>query len=68
MDKYLELRKRCLTLISRIAARANSSPYPDHARGTLRELNYALRKSPYDSESVDEIVNTGYELFELDQL
>jgi hypothetical protein len=45
MDKYLELRKRCLTLISRIAARAASSPYPGHARISLWELNYVLRDS-----------------------
>jgi len=68
MDKYLELRKRCLTLISRIAARAASSPYPGHARISLWELNYVLRESPYVSDDDDENLNADDELNKLDNL
>jgi hypothetical protein len=42
METDLELVKKCLTLISRIAARGASSPDPDHVRYTLLELTYAL--------------------------
>lgn len=46
MDNELELKRRCLTLISRIAARAANSPDHDHVRDTLFELDYALKRSP----------------------
>jgi hypothetical protein len=44
MDDDLELVKRYLTLISRIAARGASSPDPDHIRDTLLEVCFALGK------------------------
>jgi len=44
MDDDLELVKRYLTLISRIAARGASSPDPDHIRDTLFEVCFALGK------------------------
>ena len=67
MDKDLELRKRCLTLISHLAARAASSPYAEHAELMLKELKYALSESPSDLESMDSVA-TSDELYELDQL
>jgi len=42
MTNTLELTRRCLTLISRIAARAAASPDADHVVDTLMELDYAL--------------------------
>jgi hypothetical protein len=42
METDLELVKKCLTLISRIAARGASSSDPDHVLYTLMELAYAL--------------------------
>jgi hypothetical protein len=44
MGKDLELVRKCLTLISRIAARGASSPDPAHVRDTLMELTYALER------------------------
>ena len=42
MDKKLELTRRCLTLISRIAVRGACSPDPQQVVDTLMELSYAL--------------------------
>jgi len=42
MDGDLDLTRRCLTLISRIAGRAAGSPHPDHAADALMELRGAL--------------------------
>ena len=67
MDKHVELRKRCLTLISRLAARAASSPYPGDAEIMLHELKYALGEFPYDLDSLDS-VPTDDDLHELDKL
>ena len=44
-DKDIELVRKCLTLISRIAARGACSPDIEHVRYTLMELGYALFKS-----------------------
>ena len=41
----IELVRKCLTLISRIAARGACSPDMDHVRDTLMELGSALLKS-----------------------
>lgn len=46
-DGDIELVRKCLTLISRIAARSAASPDPEHVDDTLMELEYALRKSPF---------------------
>ena len=48
MDEDLELIRKCLTLISRIAARGAGSPDPDYVRDTLMELAYALTRSDTD--------------------
>ena len=50
MDKKLELTRKCLALINRIAGRAAASPSPEHVRDTLMELHDALLKSPYGDE------------------
>ena len=47
MDKNLDLVRRCLTLISRIAARGASSVDPEDASDILFELSYTLESYPY---------------------
>jgi hypothetical protein len=42
MEDNLQQVRKCLTLISRIAARGACSPLPEHVRDTLFELIYAL--------------------------
>ena len=51
MDKKLELTRKCLTLISRIASRGAASPDPEHAQDTLMELHYTQLTSPYEEET-----------------
>jgi len=53
MDKNLDLVRKCLTLISRIAARGASSPDPDHVSDTLFELSCALETNPYGSGTLE---------------
>jgi len=53
MDKNLDLVRRCLTLISRVAARGASSPDPEHVSDTLFELSYALEKCSYDARTLE---------------
>ena len=45
MEPNLELVRKCLTLISRIAARGACSPIPQHVRDTLMEVTYALDRA-----------------------
>jgi hypothetical protein len=47
MDKNLDLVRRCLTLISRIAARDASSSDPQDVSDFLAELTCALQRYPY---------------------
>ena len=42
MEDTLDLVKKCLTLISRIAARGARSPDSEHVHDTLFELGYVL--------------------------
>ena len=53
MEKDLALVKRCLTLISRIAARGAASPIDEHVFDTLMELRFYLdeRKELFDGET-----------------
>jgi hypothetical protein len=44
VDNELDLTRRCLVLISRIAARAAASPDADHVSDTLMELAIALER------------------------
>ena len=53
MDRNLELTKRCLTLISRIAARGASSPDPERVYDTLMELQFALRRDVRGASAVE---------------
>jgi hypothetical protein len=45
-DENVELTRKCLTLISRIAARAAASPDCEHVVDTLMELTFALEPHP----------------------
>ena len=45
MESNINLVRRCLTLISRIAARGARSPFEEHICDTLMELTYALDQS-----------------------
>ena len=56
MDEDLDLTKRCLTLISRIAARGACSPYPDHVADTLMELTYALLEPCRDADKLGSVL------------
>ena len=51
MEKTLELTRKCLTLISRIAARGACSPDPEHIVDTLMELTYALSEPLYSTRN-----------------
>ena len=62
MKQELELTRQCLTLISRIAARAAASPDSEHVQDTVMELEYAMSKSPYGANQ------TGHHLRDLEQL
>jgi hypothetical protein len=62
IDEKLELTRKCLTLISRIAARSAASPDPEHVHDTLMELDYALRKSPHGPKK------TGNHVYDLNRL
>jgi hypothetical protein len=44
MDKNLELKRQCLALITRIAARAAASLDPDDVNATLNDLSYMLNR------------------------
>ena len=55
MEENLELKRKCLTLISRIAARAAGSPDPDHVADTLMELAYALETPHRDAERANSV-------------
>src|SRR5579862_886 len=49
MNENLDLVRRCLTLVSRIAARGASSPDHEHVSDTLFELSFALERHPYSA-------------------
>ena len=51
MDKNLELTRKCLTLISRIAARGACSPDSEHVVDTLMELTHALLEPLYSTRN-----------------
>ena len=69
VDNNLDLVRRCLTIISRIAARGASSPDPDHVRDTLFELSHALQKCSYDARTLEPPASLGgfYRLLKLHQ-
>ena len=49
MDKNLDLVRKCLTLISRIAARGAAAQDPQYVSDALFQLSYALETYPYSS-------------------
>ncbi|MGO9113018.1 MAG: hypothetical protein ACLP9L_27620 [Thermoguttaceae bacterium] len=56
MDKNLELTSRCLTLISRIAARGACCPYSDEVADTLMELASALLEPRRDTDELGSVL------------
>ena len=50
MDRPVLLRKRCLTLISRIACRAAASSDPERIADTLMELSFVFRRGTRDRD------------------
>ena len=53
MDKNLDLVRKCLTLISRIAARGAAAQDPQYVSDILFQLSYALQTYPYSSRTLE---------------
>jgi hypothetical protein len=69
MDKNLDLVRKCLTLISRIAARGAAAPDPEYVSDILFQLSYALETYPYSSRAFEPPVSPKsiYQLHKLHQ-
>ena len=57
MKENLDVIRRCLTLISRIAARGSCSPDSCHVADTLMELRFALVAPRLGRDTHDQIVD-----------
>jgi hypothetical protein len=77
MDKNLDLVRKCLTLISRIAARAAAAQDPQYVSDILFQLSYAFETYPYSSrmleppvssKSLHQLHNLRRELDEIDSM
>jgi len=58
MDKNLDVVRKCLTLISRIAARGAAAQDSQYVSDILFQLSYALETSPYRSRMLEPPVSS----------
>jgi hypothetical protein len=77
MDKNLDLVRKCLTRISRIAARGAAAQDPQYVSDILFQLSYAFETYPYrslmleppvSSKSIHQLHKLHQELDEIDSM